>query len=133
MSRVRRVSIRAIDLVDVLVYLLVLGTFTQLFPQVISESFLVSVVTSVLLKLMLELILWAKGRILTVIRDTNSRRIRVCAMLFVPVFGAISKGLVLWATDVVLGDAVHLGGFWSVTLLIVALMLCRAAVRRALR
>ena len=32
--------IRPIDLVDVLVYLVVLGTFTELFPAVISETFM---------------------------------------------------------------------------------------------
>lgn len=127
-----RLRVRAKDLVDVLVYLLVLGTFTQLFPAVISESFLASVVTAVLLKLMLELVIWVKGRIFTAVREAKSRPARVAAILTVPVFGAVSKAFVLWGTEVVLGDAVHLGGFWSVTLLVIVLMLARAAVRRVI-
>lgn len=127
-----RLRVQAKDLVDILVYLLVLGTFTQLFPAVISESFLASVVTAVLLKLMLELVVWVKGRIFTAVREAKSRPARVAAILTVPVFGAVSKAFVLWGTDVVLGDAVHLGGFWSVTLLVIVLMLARAGVRRVI-
>jgi hypothetical protein len=44
-----------------------------------------------------------------------------------------SKFLILWLTDLVLGDAVHLGGFLSVTILVIALMLTRELVRRAVR
>ena len=43
--------------------------------------------------------------------------------------GAGSKFLILWLTDVLFGDAVQLGGFFSVTLLIVTLMLARIGVR----
>lgn len=122
--------IRAIDLVDVLVYVVVLCTFTQLFPAVISESFLTSLATAILLKVVLEAILWAKKRVVTRIKTADTRRGRVVAAIALPILGAGSKGLILWLSDVVLRDAVYLGGFWAVTLLIVALMLSRALVRR---
>lgn len=51
--------IRPIDLVDVLVYLVVLGVFIQLFPAVISESFLLALLTAILLKVFLEIVLRA--------------------------------------------------------------------------
>jgi len=43
-----------------------------------------------------------------------------------------SKFLVLEAVSVVFGPRVSLGGFFSVTLLILALLVSRAAVRRLL-
>ena len=50
------VRIRPIDLVDIFVYLVVLGVFIQLFPEVISESFLLALLTAVLLKAVLEIV-----------------------------------------------------------------------------
>jgi hypothetical protein len=44
-----------------------------------------------------------------------------------------SKFLVLETVNIVFGSRVSLGGFFSVTLLIVSLLLSRAAVRRLLR
>jgi hypothetical protein len=44
-----------------------------------------------------------------------------------------SKFLVLEAIDLIFGDRVSLGGFFSVTLLILVLLLSRMAVRRLLR
>jgi hypothetical protein len=52
-------------------------------------------------------------------------------LLWVVLFG--SKFLVLEAVALVFGDRVSLGGFFSVTLLILALLLSRAAIRRLLQ
>jgi hypothetical protein len=48
------------------------------------------------------------------------------------VVAAGSKLVVLELVDVVFGDAVSLGGFIPVTLLVAALLVSRAAVRRVL-
>ena len=48
------------------------------------------------------------------------------------VTAAGSKIVVLELVDLVFGDAVSLGGFVSVTLLVIALLVFRAAVRRLL-
>ena len=58
-------AIRAVDLADVLAYLVVLGLFVQFFPAVISESFTLRLLTAILMKLALEVITWAKKRALT--------------------------------------------------------------------
>ena len=50
--------LRPIDLVDVFVYLVVLGVFSELFPRVISETFLLALLTAILLKVVLELVWW---------------------------------------------------------------------------
>ncbi|WP_438354362.1 hypothetical protein [Microbacterium sp. CJ88] len=122
--------VRAIDLVDVFVYLVVLGAFVQLFPSVISESFLLSLLTAVLLKMVLELVMVVKKRIVARTRDTERGWLRTvdAATLLLVLPG--SKFLVLELTDLVFGGAVQLGGFFPVTALIVVLMLARGGVRR---
>jgi hypothetical protein len=129
----RGVRIRPIDLVDVLVYLVVLGVFIQLFPAVISETFLLSLLTAILLKLVLELVLWVKKRILTRIRTAETlvpRIVNVAALLLVL---PGSKLLVLELVALAFQDAVQLGGFFPVTALIIMLMLARGGMRRLLR
>ncbi|QIK63131.1 hypothetical protein G7068_07895 [Leucobacter viscericola] len=125
--------ISALDLADVLVYLVVLGTFTQLFPAVISETFLASLLTAIILKLVLEAVVWAKTKIVGRIRAAETVRVRVLAGGSFFIVAAGSKALILWLIDVLLGDSVYLGGFFAVTLLVVTLMAARAALRALLK
>lgn len=120
---------RAVDVVDVFVYLVVLGLFVQFLPSVITESFAVSLLTAVLFKLALEVIALIKTLIIARVRsaETTAGKVFNAAMLIL--LGAGSKFLILWITDLLFGDAVQLGGFIDVTLLIIVLMLARAAVR----
>lgn len=121
------------DLVDVFAYTVVLCTFTQLLPKVLSESFLTSLATAVLLKLVLEVVVRLKTRIVSRFKSADAPRVRVIAAVSLIAVAASSKALILWLTDAVLGDAVYLGGFFAVTLLVVTLMLTRAGVRRLVR
>ena len=127
-----KVRIRPIDLVDVLGYLVVLGVFIQLFPAVISETFLLALLTAVLLKVVLELVLLVKKRILARIRSGRPLPVRVDNVVALLLVFPGSKFVVLELVALVCGDAVRLGGFFAVTALIVALMLSRAGVRRLL-
>lgn len=124
--------IRAIDLVDIFVYLVVLGLFTQLFPAVISETFVLALLTAVLLKVVLEAVLWVKKRVLARIRTAETAAARavnvVALILILPGSKFVVLELVAWA----FGGSVRLGGFFQVTLLIVVLMLARGGVRRLL-
>lgn len=122
--------IRAVDLVDVFVYLVVLGLFTQFLPSVITESFLVSLLTAVLFKLALEVIAMLKTRILDRVRAARTPAGKTLNAALLMLLGGGSKFVILWLTDLVFGDAVQLGGFFSVTLLIIVLMLARAGIRR---
>lgn len=122
--------ISAADVVDVFVYTVVLSTFVQLFPQVISESFLTSLATAILLKIVLEVVVHLKTRIISRFENADSTRVRIIAGASLSLLGGGSKALLLWLTDALLGDAVYLGGFFAVTLLVVVLMLARWGVRR---
>lgn len=119
----------AAAVVDVFVYVVVLNLFVEYLPQVLSETFTLSLLTAVLLKGVLEVVVAAKNRVKTRFREASTPIGKVVAavMLWVVLFG--SKFLVLEAVDLVFGDRVSLGGFFSVTLLILALLLSRLAVR----
>ncbi|MBL3698401.1 hypothetical protein [Leucobacter luti] len=125
--------INATDLVDVLVYAAVLAIFAELFPEVISESFLVSLLTAVVLKVVLEIVIRLKSAVVARLKGADSARVRVVSVLCLIGVGAGSKALILWLTDLVFGDAVYLGGFFAVTLLVVSLIAARAGVRRIIQ
>ena len=101
-------------------------------PLVISETFTLSLLTALLLKGVLEVVVVAKKRVVTRFRQASTPVGKVVAAILVwaVLFG--SKFLVLESVALVFGPRVSLGGFFSVTALIVILMLSRAGVRRLL-
>ncbi len=123
---------RPADVIDVFVYVVVLNLAIEYTPSVISESFSLSLLTAVLLKIALELVILLKSRIVRKLRAAETRRGKLAAAGLLWVVAAGSKVVVLELVDLVFGDAVSLGGFVSVTLLVVVLLLSRAAVRRLL-
>ena len=119
----------AATIVDVFAYVVVLNLFVEYLPRVISETFTLSLLTAVLLKGVLEVVVAGKDWVKARFREASTPTGKVVAafMLWVVLFG--SKFLVLEAVGLVFRDRVSLGGFFSVTLLILALLLSRAAVR----
>lgn len=120
------------DVVDVFVYVVVLNLAAEYVPSVITEGFTVSLLTAVLLKLVLEVVSVLKGRIVSALRASTTKAAKVAISLGFWVVAAGSKFVVLALEDLIFGDAVSLGGFFSVTGLIVVLLLSRAGVRRLL-
>lgn len=120
------------DVVDVFVYVVVLNLAAEWFPAVIAESFTMSLVTAVVLKLVLEIVVATKNRLKSRFRAANT------------VVGKLVSGLLLWVTLVgskfvvlelealLFGEHISLGGFVPVTLLIIVMLLARAGVRRLL-
>lgn len=123
----------AAGIVDVFVYVVVLNLFVEYLPQVVSETFTLSLLTAVLLKGVLEIVVLAKDRAKKRFREASGSLGRITAgfLLWLVLFG--SKFLVLEVVDLVFGTRVTLGGFFSVTLLILVLMVSRELVRRFLR
>ena len=115
----------AAAVVDVFVYVVVLNLFVEYLPKVISETFTLSLLTAVLLKVVLEIVVAAKNRVKARFRQasTPTGKAAAAVLLWAVLFG--SKFLVLEVVALVFGDRVHLGGFFSVTLLILALLLSR--------
>jgi protein-S-isoprenylcysteine O-methyltransferase Ste14 len=110
----------------------VVDLFVEYLPRVLSETFTLSLLTAVLLKVVLEVVVAAKNRVKARFRAASTPWGKVVAalLLWLVLFG--SKFLVLGAIDLVFGSSVSLGGFFSVTALILVLMAARAAVRRML-
>jgi len=110
----------------------VLNLAIEYVPSVISESFTLSLLTAALLKLALEMVILLKSKILTRLRAADTHSAKLAAGVSLWVVAAGSKLVVLELVNLVFGDAVSLGGFIPVTLLVVALLVSRAAVRRLL-
>ncbi len=122
----------AADIIDVFVYVVVLNLAIEYVPSVISEGFTLSLLTAVLLKIALEVVIHLKGRLLSRLRNADTRRGKLTAAGSLWVVAAGSKLVVLELVDLIFGDEVSLGGFISVTLLVFALLASRAALRRLL-
>ncbi len=128
----RWVLARPADVLDLFVYVVVLNLAVEYVPSVISEGFTLSLLTALLLKVSLELVIVLKNKVISRLRAATTRRAKAVAALSLWVVAAGSKLVVLELVDLVFGDAVSLGGFIPVTLLVVALLASRAAVRRLL-
>lgn len=122
----------AAAVVDVFVYVVVLNLFVEYLPSVLSETFTLSLLTAVLLKGVLELVVLAKNKVKTRFREAASPigKVGAALLLWLVMFG--SKFVVLEAVDLAFGSRVSLGGFFSVSALIVVLMVARELVRRLL-
>ncbi len=123
---------RPADVIDLFVYVVVLNLTIEYVPSVISESFTLSLLTAALLKIALELVILLKGQIVSGLRQATTARSRFAAAFALWVVAVTSKLVVLKLVDLVFGDSVSLGGFIPVTVLVVALLVSRAGVRRLL-
>jgi hypothetical protein len=125
----RWIRARPADVIDLFVYVVVLNLAIEYVPSVLSEGFTLSLLTAALLKVALELVILLKGEILTRLRAATTRAAKLAAGVSLWVVAAGSKVVVLELVAAVFGDAVSLGGFISVSLLVVALLAARGAVR----
>jgi hypothetical protein len=124
--------VTALDLVDVFVYVVVLNLAIEYVPDVISETFTISLLTAVLLKIVLEVVVAVKERVLGRLREATTRSGKVAGAVSLWLVAVGSKFVVLELVDLVFRDSVDLGGFIQVTLLVVTLLASRALVRRLL-
>jgi hypothetical protein len=128
----RWIRARPADVIDLFVYVVVLNLAIEYVPSVLSEGFTLSLLTAVLLKVALELVILLKGEIVTRLRAATTRVAKLAAAVSLWLVAAGSKLVVLELVALVFGDAVSLGGFISVSLLVLALLAARGAVRRLL-
>ena len=124
--------IRPADVVDLFVYVVVLNLAVEYVPAVLSESFTLSLLTAVLLKVTLELVIVLKGAVLARLRRATTPLAKATSGVMLWSVAAGSKLVVLWLVDIVFGGSISLGGFVPVTLLVLALLASRSGVRRLL-
>lgn len=101
---------------DVFVYVVILNLAIEYLPTVISESFSLSLLTALLLKVTLEVVLLVKGAVMARLRTAATRRARTTAAVMLWAVAAGSKLIVLWLIEATFGGSVSLGGFIPVTL-----------------
>ncbi len=121
-----------IHLVDVFVYVVVLNLAIEYVPVVIAETFTMSLFTAIVLKLVLEAVVAVKDRIKHRFKTAATPLGKVLAGggLWLLLIG--SKFVVLELIALIFGSSVSLGGFWSVTGLILVLLLARTGMHRLL-
>ena len=117
------------DVVDVFVYVVVLNLAVQFVPMVITETFTVSLLTALLLKVVLEVVVFFKNRVKARLKAATTPLGKGASALLLWLILVASKFVVLELVALLFGSRVSLGGFFSVTGLIIVLMLARAGVR----
>jgi hypothetical protein len=117
---------------DYLVYVVVLNLFVQFVPKAITESFSVSLLTAALLLLVLHVVAMVKTPLKARFKASSSGAGKVLVGLTLWLVLVGSKFVVLELVDRVFGDRVSLGGFFSVTGLILVMLFARDLVRRLL-
>lgn len=125
----RRLRITPADVVDVFVYVVVLNLAAEYLPLVITETFTLSLLTAILLKLVLELVVAIKDRVKPRFRQATTVIGKILAGLALWAVLVGSKFVVLELVAVAFADQVRLGGFFAVTGLILVLLASRAGVR----
>ena len=120
------------DVIDVFVYVVVLNLAIEFVPSVISETFTLSLLTAILLKAVLEVVVWLKHRVKKRFKAAETPVAKIGSGLLLWLLLVGSKFAVLELVNLLFSDYVSLGGFWAVTGLILALLLSRAGVRRLL-
>ena len=116
-------------MVDVLVNIVVLNLFVEFADAIVIDSFWISILTAVLLKLLLDAVIGLEHRVAAFFRaregivNTALGLVSVFAILF------LSKFFILEAVNLAFGDHVELGHFVEIVVLIVTMILVRSVMQ----
>ena len=114
---------------DVLVYIVVLNLFVEFVDAIVIDSFWISILTAVLLKLLLDAIIGVEHRVSAFFKAREGGVNRALGLVSVFAILFFSKFVILEAVNFVFGDHVELGHFLEIVALIVAMMLTRHLVQ----
>lgn len=114
-------------LMDVLVYAVVLNLFVEFVDSVVIDSFLVSLLTAIVLKVMIDLINLAVAKVKDYFGDKEGTAAKVLLGLSAWAIMFLSKIVILQVVQIIFEDDVDLGGFVNVLILVLAMMIARAA------
>jgi hypothetical protein len=114
---------------DVLVYIVVLNLFVEFVHTIVIDSFWISMLTAILLKLLLDAVLGLEHRVSGFFKAREGVVSRVLGLVSVFLILFFSKFVILEAVNFVFGDHVELGHFIEVAALIVAMIVARRLVQ----
>jgi hypothetical protein len=111
---------------DVLIYIVVLNLFVEFNPKIVIDSFTISILTAILLKILLEIILRFEHLVADFFKSRPGRLSSFLRIASTWLILFLSKFLILEVVDVVFGEHVELGKFLDVIILVISLMVARA-------
>lgn len=109
-------------IVDILINIVVLNLFVEFVDEVIIDSFIISVLTAVLLTAMLKVIAGVEHQVHHFFFEVTGWRVTGFIAIWLILFG--SKFLMLEVVDWVFGDHVSLGHLIEVILIVLAMIVC---------
>jgi hypothetical protein len=111
--------------VDVLIYTIVLNLFDQFTEVIFFESFVISILTALLLKLLLVFVERIEGRVHHSFEQKEGTAWKILGFVVIFSILIVGKLFILEAVDFVFGDRVELGHFVSVIVLILTMIITR--------
>ena len=114
---------------DVLVYIVVLNLFVEHSSAVVIDSFSISILTAILLKLMLDALLGIEHRVSSYFAGKPGWVFRVLGPLSVFSILFFSKFLILEVVNFVFGDHVALGHFVEVAAIVISMIIASRVLR----
>jgi hypothetical protein len=110
---------------DVLIYVVVINLFVEYAPSVIIESFTISLLTAILLKLMLDSIVGLEHRVRAWFGRRRGAGWRILGLGATWGILFLSKFVIIEITHLIFSDSVQLGGFIDVVVLVIAMIAAR--------
>ena len=114
---------------DVLVYIVVLNLFVEFVDTIVIDSFWISILTAVLLKLLLDAVIGLEHRVAAFFKGRGGTVNKVLGGVSQFAILFLSKFLILEVVNFVFGDHVELGHFVEIVSLIVAMIVSRLALQ----
>ena len=112
---------------DVLVYVTIINLFVEYIPQMRMDSFTISIVTSIVLKLVLEGVHYLQHKFQHFFCVQRKQRIIGAFFIWLVLFG--SKFVILWIDETIFPTQVDLGGVKMILVLSLVLMLSEKFMR----
>ena len=112
-----------------LIDIVVLNLFVEFSKSVVIDSFYISILTAVLLRLLLEVTLQFEHRVSRYFETKTFRASRAVAGMVMWLILFTSKFVILEAVDLVFGSHVDLGGFVEIVIIAVTLIAAETAFR----
>lgn len=118
---------------DVLIDIVVLNFFVEYVDTVVIDSFSISVLAALLMKLMIDAVKGLEHRVAGYFRTKEGRASRILGLVSVFSILFLSKFVILEAVNLVFGDHVELGHFVEVAAIIVTMLLVRGVLQAVYR
>jgi hypothetical protein len=115
---------------DVLVYIVVLNLFVEFHHAIVIDSFWISILTAILLKLLLDALKSVEHGVAGYFRAREGTIYTVLGIVSVFAILFLGKLLILEVVNIVFGDKVQLGHFVEIAVLIITMIVVRGGMQR---